>query len=294
MRRGLTCIAMAVLTLGTVSVSRADTIIYGNTAGPGGVGEWDANTGAMIRAIDTPEMTANNGRGVVVVGNIMYYTAATSSSVYAYDLSTNTDLGVKFTVTGSSGLATIAFDGTDLYLGDYSGTNNVYKYSLSGALLQTMPLADCTSYCDGLEYANGSLISNEFDGGEGGTNTYDKYSLTGSLLQHGFITSPAGVAATGIAFDGTDYWVSEIYTHKLAEYDSSGNFLGETTLAGGTPYQLEDLSADYAIVLGQTPEPSSVMLSAMTLAGISVLVIRKRLRAAQRRLQVDARTIHTS
>ena len=277
MRSIASFLTLAVLSLAFVSVSRADTTIYGNTYGGGGVGIWDAQTGALLGHIQTSEMASNNGRGVVVVGNIMYYTGASSGSVYAYDLSTNTDLGVKFTVAGASGLATMAYDGTNLYLGDYSGTNNVYKYSLGGTLLATFKLAACTSYCDGLEYANGNLISNEFDGGYGGTNYYDVYSLTGTLLQSHFITASQTGAATGIAFDGTDYWVSGIYDHTLREYDINGNYVGSTTLTSyGSGFAgNEDLSANYAVVLGQVPEPSSIVLLATVLAAV-VLAIRKR------------------
>ena len=82
----------------------------------------------------------------------------------------------------------MAWDGSHFYIGDYSGTNNVYEYSLGGTLLNTIPLSKCSSYCDGLEYAHGDLISNEYDGGDGGNNTYDVYSTSNTLLQAGFIT----------------------------------------------------------------------------------------------------------
>jgi len=90
-------------------------------------------------------------RGVVQVGNILYYTSAGTNGVYAYNFVTHTDLGTVFTVPGASGLATMAYDGSHFFIGDYSGTNNVYEYSLTGTLLATIPLSKCSSYCDGLE-----------------------------------------------------------------------------------------------------------------------------------------------
>jgi hypothetical protein len=262
--------ALEVLVLATVSVSKADTIIWGNNYGGGGVQEYDANTGTSLGVIDTTEMQNGNGRGVVVVGNIMYYTEADSGSVYAYNLATATDLGIAFTVSGATGLATMAYDGKDLYIGDYSGTNNVYKYDLSGHLVQTIPLSKCSSFCDGLEYASGDLISNEFDGGVGGANTYDKYDLNGNLLKAGFIVTADYGGETGIAFDGKDYWVSEIFNHKLAEYDINGNFVQEVTLNGFVGNGFEDLSANYQVVLNPTPEPSS--LSSIALLGVFSVV----------------------
>lgn len=254
-------LVVSLLAFGFGSIAKADTVIYGMNYGGGGVQIYDANTGASMGVIDTTEMQSGNGRGVVVVGNTMYYTLANSGTVYAYDLSTNTDLGMQFNVAGASGLATMAFDGTNLYLGDYSGTNNVYKYNLSGTLLQTLTLGSCTDYCDGLEFANGHLVSNEFDGGYGGAQTYDMYDMSGNLTQAGLIKTANFGGETGIAFDGTDYWVSEIYNHKFAEYDASGNFVQEVTLQNFAGLGFEDLSANYQVVLGGgtgVPEPSSV------------------------------------
>ena len=124
------CLAAAVA-FGAVSICQADTIIYANSAGTSGVQVYDANTGVVTRTITTSAMASNNGRGVVVVGNIMYCTAASSPSVFAYNLQTNADLGSVFTVAGASGFATMAYDGTNLYLGDYGGTNNVYRRLLA-------------------------------------------------------------------------------------------------------------------------------------------------------------------
>ena len=66
-----------------------------------------------------------NGRGVVQVGNVLYYTSASTNGVYAYNFVTNTDLGTVFTVPGASELATMAWDGSHFYIGDYSGTDSV-------------------------------------------------------------------------------------------------------------------------------------------------------------------------
>jgi hypothetical protein len=207
----------------------------------------------------------SNGRGVVQVGDIVYYTSASTNGVYAYNFVTNTDLGTVFTVAGASGLATMAYDGTNFYIGDYSGTNNVYKYSPTGTLLATIALSGCTAanngghtpgFCDGLEYANGKLVSNRYDGGFGGANTYDVYSLTGTLLTPAFITGHNTSGNTGIAFDGTDYYVSNIFARTISVYDASGNWLHDFTLqTGGFSTTVEDLSVNYSQVLNPVPGP---------------------------------------
>ena len=256
---GLLCLC------GVVTTSAyADNYIYGNnaTGGTPYVYKIDKTTGAIV---DTyTNLSSINGRGVVVVGNTMYYTSASSPTVYTYDLSTHTNNGALFNVAGASALSTIAYDGTNLIIGDYSGTNKVYTYSTTGALLSTVALPQCTGYCDGLEYfqQNGTpyLIENEGDA----MDPYDEYTLSGTLVRANFL-APTDIEDTGIAFDGTDFYTSEIFNGKLDEFDASGNFLQTITLTGapaGFSPLIEDLSADYSQVLppATTPEPSSLVL----------------------------------
>lgn len=98
--------------------------IWGDSAtnGPPILQEWNLS-GTLLDTITAPN--GFNGRGVVQVGNVLYYTSASTNGVYAYNFVTNTDLGTVFTVPGASGLATMAWDGSHFYIGDYSGTNNV-------------------------------------------------------------------------------------------------------------------------------------------------------------------------
>jgi len=260
------------------------TLIYANSAGSDGIQVFNvdvaAGTETLVDAFSN--INSGNGRGVVTVGDTLYYTNASSGSVYSYTLSSHTNNGVFFTVPGASGLATMAYDGTNLYLGDYSGSNNVYIYSLGGTLLNTVQLSKCAEihqdglagYCDGLEYANGHLVSNEGDGGFGGPSAYDAYSLAGGTpTVSGLITTDFG--ATGIAWDGTYYYVSDIFNDRLAIYNGGGAFVKNIALADGHhTFAIEDLSADYQIVLG-TPEPATMFLFGPVL-GLLAWRLRKR------------------
>ena len=270
------------LALGSLP-SFADTTLYANNASGASpyIYQIDLNTTADTATVTNTytNLSGTNGRGVVVVGNTMYYTTSYSGNVFSYNLTTNTDNGTAFTVAGATGLSTMAYDGTNFYIGDYSGTNNVYKYSPTGTLLATIPLSNCSSYCDGLEYfqksGTGYLISNRGDT----VGPYDVYSTTGTLLTSAFI-NPTN-SSTGIAFDGTDFFTSNIFNRTLSEWNSSGTFLQNFTLTGysGNSPLIEDLSANYATVLPPPspviPEPNTFLLLGTGMMALACLGGRK-------------------
>ncbi len=210
----------------------------------------DTSTGAVV---NTCLMQKGNGRGIVVVGNLAYYTVANSHNVYKADINTCADLGIAFSVAGASGLSTMAFDGTNFWIGDYSGTDHAYYYSPTGTLIRTVSLANCAGSCDGLEYFSGKLISNRGDL----VPPYDVYDTNGVLLTPMFIAPSTGT--TGIAFDGTNFFVSEILSQNLQVYDgTTGAFIRSVAVTGLAPAAnlIEDVSFDYA----QRPDIVSVPL----------------------------------
>ena len=249
--------------------------IWGDNAafGNGTVDEWCLSTCGSFTAGQlmhqfSPNSTFDtywNGRGVVQVGNTLYLTNSGSNNVYMMNATTGASEGIAFSVSGSSGLSAIAYDGKNFWVGDYSGTNHAYQYTPTGTLLSTISLSNCTGYCDGLEYFNGKLISNRWDGCCGGTPVpYDVYSTSGTLLTSALISNP--LDSTGIAFDGTNFWTSNINNGSLSEWSSTGAFLQTINLQSPTVGGLlvEDLSVNYAQVMPPTgvPEPSTVVLFA--------------------------------
>jgi hypothetical protein len=263
---------VALIGLCMPTAAQADTI-WGHNAADVGLNAYDSVTGAELLHFTTG---LGNGRGVVQVGNTLYVTTADSGNVYLVDATTGANLGTAFSIAGASGLSTMAYDGTNFWIGDYSGTNNAYLVSPTGTLLNTVSFVNCIGYCDGLEYFNGKLISNRFDGGYTGAQQYDIYGLDGTLLTAAFIDTAGHGNGTGIAYDGTNFWVSDIFNSNLTEWDgTTGAYIQTLALLGGNAYGIEDLSVNYATRPdtggGQVPEPSSLLLLASGLLFLALM-----------------------
>jgi|SRR5690242_13506005 len=264
------------LLVGMTVPAWSDPIIYANNAGSPHIDVIDGATMAVTRDF-TINGGSGNGRGVVVVGNTLYFTLANSGTVFTHDLVTNAE-GVAFSVAGATGLSTIAFDGSDFWIGDYSGTNQAYHYTPTGTLLSTIHLSNCTSFCDGLEFflqgGQGRLISNR---GDSIVAPYDVYDTSGNLIQAAFITTTFG--NTGIAFDGTNFRVSNRVNQSIATYDgTTGALISDVKITGTTfGLNVEDLSVDYSLVLPPSgvPEVGSVSMLSIGLIGLLYLIRRK-------------------
>ena len=134
--------------------------LYFDTAGQPNLGTVDPTTGAVIDQFTPASASSHNGRGAVVV---VRHGAGLGEAVALLDAAAQPrgtvvgKLGTQRSgaredqlqvgeVAGSTGLSTIAFDGTNFWIGDYSGTNQAYYYTPSGTLLKTITLSGCTQF----------------------------------------------------------------------------------------------------------------------------------------------------
>lgn len=278
---GLALALAAFVVVGTRTPQAAPLEVWGNSAGgTNAIEGFNEATGALENQfVGNP---AGNGRGIVTIGNVLYYTRVGDGVIHELNATTGAPLAANLP-TGQASLATIAYDPLDgtkggFWLGDYSGLSKAYFFDLAaGMVTKTITLGKCTGNCDGLEFfvdgmGNKRLISNEYDGGLGGANTYDVYDTNGNLITAGFIKGHDTSGNTGIAFDGTDFFISNIFHSSLSEYDANGNYITDITLGGPLPPSgrlIEDLSFDYNIVIPSTPEPGTLSLFASAMLGFA-------------------------
>jgi len=288
-QRILACVVLALVPVASVW---ADTLIWGNNATNGNVTleEFDATTGAVVQQFLAPNLTAraDNGRGIAAAADgTIYYTTADSGNVYKTNGTTHADLGVAFVCVPCAGsISTITFDGTNLFITPYTTSNQAFEYTTSGTLLQSIN-GPFGSGRDGFEIitrnSETEIIGNRGDA----EDPYDLYHIVGNnavLVQSAFITT--NFQGTGITYDGTDFYVSNIFNNALDVYDNNGNFVRQVTLGLPLPPTsdgrlLEDLSA-----LGNTsgnpppsvPEPSAYILLG-TVVALTVGLTRRRNRA---------------
>ena len=244
--------------------------MYGNSAGSGPdlVSQLDiSGTPLAGTLVQNYNVSNGNGRGVVVVGNILYSTQVGDPKIYETDLTTGLSLGSITTSVAS--MSTLAWDGSTFWTSDYTGNNNAYQIDTNGNTIKTIQLTFGGNNYDGMEYFNGKLIANR---GDAATGPYDVYDLNGNLLQAAFITTSG--PSTGIAFDGTYFYTSNIFAGTLSQWDgTTGAFIADIALSGGS-FLIEDLSVDYAQrpdTGGGTPvpEPATVVLLGAGLIGLA-------------------------
>jgi len=297
-------ISFAVCFLGGMMASTAQaSVIWGTSASFGNVNleAFDISSGVATLQdqflVPNPTARGDNGRGVALLGDTIYYTTANSGKIYVTNANTHADLGVLVD-TGFNGIANVATDGTFIYANNYQDSSGIInKYNTSGTLISTVTVKPGISGRDGFEVQNnpningGALtyISNRGDL----TGPYDVYDSLGKLLISAFIdpaTDGLTNSVTGIAYDGTDYFVSDINNNQLFQYSGAGNYLQTIDLSGITnPFTarlLEDLSAVGNTVdnpppggggTGTVHEPATLVLMGFGLVALGIARSKRKL-----------------
>jgi len=271
--KSLVTLALGAALTGLASPALA-VVVYGNSAGSNAIHLIDPATGAEITRYSPSK---GNGRAIVTVGNTIYFTVTDDPRIYTMDATTGIVTGSVTTQNAS--MSTLAWDGSHFWTADYSGTNRAFEIDpTTGNNINTITLANAEEFMDGLEYFNGMLIGNRCDA----CGVYDIYDLSGNVLTASFINT--GRASTGIAYDGTNFLVSNVFESSIGVYSgTTGAFLSLINLTsqnqGG--FLIEDLSVDYAQRVdtgggGAVPEPATWGMMLLGFAGIGLAMRRRR------------------
>lgn len=123
--------------------------------------------------------------------HIVVFNADTLAYLRSYDISANTHE-----------VSSVAYDGTDLWITDYTVGTSIYRYSTVGVLLETVTLSTSLIQMQGIEVVEGLLyISVEATG-----NPVYEVQTDGTV--NGIIYNrPTNGINEGISYDGTHLWV---------------------------------------------------------------------------------------
>ena len=186
------------------------------------------------------------------------------------------DLGIAFN-TGLRGISTIASDGQFLYLGGIDD-HNVYQYTFGGALLDTLDLVPSERPNGfgrvGLEIVETDFIASQ----QQDIGPYDRFDAAGNLITAQFIGVNSDFGKTGIAFDGTFYYVGddEADPSNFWVYDASGVFVKHLALTGCPGPNARCNFRDLSVVVAAVPEPGSLALLGSAFLGLAGMRFRRR------------------
>ena len=232
--------------------------IVNNAAAFGGgpISTFDSTTGATVASfVPTGAFDSNNGRGVQVIGNNVYYTELSNKlgptdfiRVAPYnDGAGGPDIRTLPNPRPGVGIQELAYHNGVLYAltGQYYNPPIVYGLDpVTGAIRSVVPIdptPGCSKgFCDGFTVLpNGNFLINTFDQ----SCTYNQFSpVTGQVIPGTTIVPAGHVTCTGVDTDGSSlFFMTDIVTSPtIVQTTLSGILIASIPAPGG--FAGEDMS----------------------------------------------------
>src|SRR5438270_2845674 len=294
---GGAALAVATALMGMGGVARADTLCIQNNAafGNGPIVTTDCTTHTIVNSFipDQAKIGSNNGRGIAVLGNFVYYTELTGNG-----FGPSTGIFVAPFNNGAGGADIKSFPnpvpGTGIV--DLTSDNMGHLFAMTGYNLGpevvqetdgngnniggpvTLHFTGGANLTDSDGFAilpNGNWLINDGDA----TNSYNQYNpstgmeIAGTTIQAHNAGGVCG-ASTGVDTDGTNLFF-DCNLNEIVQDTLTGAFIASNPTGG----RGEDISLVAAAPVNPpsgAPEPASLSVLGAALVGLGLLRRRNR------------------